>query len=1330
MDTDRFVLDIGPAPAPLDASGFLEIPPADAWWVPADSRPIAADSFVGSDESFVLLAIAGAGKSTVLQQLQAREGDSVAVELRAGDATTIITALDAAIAREGPVYLDSLDEAELRIPGLFRILEQRLSTPRARQTRWRLACRPAAWNPHFARVLGETLPRFRQLELLPLTRESTHRIVGESGVDPSAFLRALTEAHLGRLAATPGRLIAAAAHWRETGTLARDPVEAMEFEVSQLLQEPDPGHPQPPLPVDRRRVIAERLGAMAIFCGLTRFGGADSPSAGAVGVTSLPSEPEPDDIASRVEPADYRALLDTALFGPAPDGTVAFRHQQYSEYLAAAYVVRRRVGPQALRALLGVGDDDLLPGGMAGVTSWLVALAPSSIAHLIAANALQLARTGLEVPHEESRAALTGALLSRSAAGEIDPEWAVALDPLAHGSLEGQIRSSLVNGIRCSEHLWWVARLAVAGSCRELVPDLLEPSMDRRWAPWARGAGVHAIGVLGDNEFRLRLRPLLELDADEDPDDELLADAIEALYPDLLSTNELLRALRPRRNDHLVGGYLMLLGRLAALIPNDELPAALSWLANQVRGSHDRYGRLPDELIRRAWEHSGGDQVLHALGGVLAEAVRTEARFEYRRAPHPWAVADPADRRRLAVAVSARLNGDDGWWSLFELGLVTSDDAMWLVTDLPEVPDAAQPALAACLPQLVSEPSLELADRIYRMPATHPAYRATEWLRTPVSLTSETARRWQRISAEDRADEHQDLDLARQQELLLNALAAAEGDPAEWWKVLYWLSIEAGGTSDALFAHDLRSRPGWALLSNSDQSRVVEVGLRHLRTHSPDPDNWRGRSQITTGTVTGDWGPVYLLTTLAKHEPQRIRDLEAPVWERLSSAIVAAWNFDHGEDRDLRGQVVRLAPPEARSTLIDAALVDLSANAGTDRGLTQPSVYAALMVDIAGTVADAICDRQYSDRQTTELLDLMAERIPPTAVQTAHRLLQEHGTYDHAATILARLDAPSVIAEMASSGGDLRERLLGFVPEVELRELDTDQLTTLAQMVLDTFPISNDPPQPRGVYSPDAGHRTREARNRMLSMLVDRGAVASLERLAHGRTGADFSLLTRLRRQSRARAVDLARQPLTPDQLLTLVGRGDLRLVRSDRDLIEIVIEMLNRLQDEIANGAWRDLWNDSRTTQPEPKREDDISDWVQRHLSILMSTAILDREVQVDRPRGGGIGNRIDLAATAAAGQSPTPLARVGVEAKLIDHPELLTAMATQLVERYLGVMNREHGVYLVYWVTPSQRPESWRSGLPNADTDLMSELRRQADGLLPEFHIRPFLLDISHPA
>jgi hypothetical protein len=43
--------------------------------------------------------------------------------------------------------------------------------------------------------------------------------------------------------------------------------------------------------------------------------------------------------------------------------------------------------------------------------------------------------------------------------------------------------------------------------------------------------------------------------------------------------------------------------------------------------------------------------------------------------------------------------------------------------------------------------------------------------------------------------------------------------------------------------------------------------------------------------------------------------------------------------------------------------------------------------------------------------------------------------------------------------------------------------------------------------------------------------------------------------------------------------------------------------------------------------------------------------------------------------------------EAKLVTDSTLLTAMHDQLVQRYLLPAGYQHGIYLVYWVDPSQR-------------------------------------------
>jgi hypothetical protein len=71
--------------------------------------------------------------------------------------------------------------------------------------------------------------------------------------------------------------------------------------------------------------------------------------------------------------------------------------------------------------------------------------------------------------------------------------------------------------------LWWIAVLAAAGTCRALTAALLREAGSARWPDWARRASVTALTVLGDDE---ELRPLLDLDHDEDPDDEILSAVI------------------------------------------------------------------------------------------------------------------------------------------------------------------------------------------------------------------------------------------------------------------------------------------------------------------------------------------------------------------------------------------------------------------------------------------------------------------------------------------------------------------------------------------------------------------------------------------------------------------------------------------------------------------------------------------------------------------------------------------------------------------------------------------------------------------------------------
>jgi hypothetical protein len=248
-------------------------------------------------------------------------------------------------------------------------------------------------------------------------------------------------------------------------------------------------------------------------------------------------------------------------------------------------------------------------------------------------------------------------------------------------------------------------------------------------------------------------------------------------------------------------------------------------------------------------------------------------------------------------------------------------------------------------------------------------------------------------------------------------------------------------------------------------------------------------------------------------------------------------------------------------------------------------------------------------------------------------------------------------------------------------------------------------------------------RGTVMQLLADHGQVSFFEELAQQHGGSGQETIVWYLRQARARAADLGYIGLEPAQLLRLLSHADARLVRHDSDLLEVVLSQLDDLQRELAQGASRFLWNLGPGGNTH-KSEDDISDFVRRELARRLTPAtIIDREIQVTRGLQG-VGTRIDLTATAPTATQPPASARVIAEAKLVTNPTLLTAMHDQLVQRYLIPAGYQHGIYLVYWVDPSQRPAG------PADRDaLVQQLNERAAAAGDGLHIRPYLLDISHP-
>ncbi|VVJ21482.1 Uncharacterised protein [Amycolatopsis camponoti] len=1280
------------------------------------------------------MAAGGAGKTVAFTEFAKTEQDARLIDTAALTIEGLERELDDACFHESAVYLDGLDQAASVEPRLFPWLERYLTAAARRTMHWRLACRAAAWDAVLGRALFQELPTFTVWKLAPLDRgaavSAIERTVNSPEFDSAAFMSALIEAKLGRLSGCVGQLIAVARYWNTQGELPRSASDAINFEIEHLLRETNE-RMRPLLPLDRSMRLAQRLGAFTTFAGNQALTVAAVGDRATLPVSELPSDAEPDQPARTVEPADYRAVLDTALFDSGPPGSVVFRHQRYLEYLAAAYLVERGIRAGQIPVLLGVHANGLLPTARIGIASWLAALAPDLVAGLIAGNAAMFASTAavVELPSDEVRAAVVKGLLEAAARDDVEPDWRLDRAGLLHAGLAEQLAEYLQLGPANDAQLWWIARLAAAGGCRAAAPALARAALESEWFGYARRAAVAAVAEMGEEDTLLVLRELLLVPADADPDadNEVRAAVIDALYPRLLNTAELTQALRPHRSI-LYGGYRQTLRDLPGRVPAHDLAEFVAWLADHAWHSDvrddDHFEDLYAGVIERAWQQVDDDAVRGGLARLIVALVRSGLwhRPSARIKRFPW--ADGAPEYRHALAVDAAAVGEETWYAVLTLGLLVNGDAGWLLDTLPSAPPQAAGVLTDCLPQLLHDPSAALVERILELAPDHPAYDATAFLRAEVRIDDESVQPQRHMAAEDH--EYQREQLARQEqarEELRAVLTCFDTEPESWSRVP-WLLAAGGGNHtdiDEATAPDLTRRTRWTELGAGERQLILAAGLVYLHTHRPAAQTWWTAKSWTSGTVSPDWSGVYLLATLVEHFPELLNELPDGVWARWASSIIATPAFGGDDAIEPRRRLLDAVPAAVRPRLIDAGVEHLAALDAAGDSLTPHAIYVHLICEIAPAVAERLLATSTETVLAGELLTLLVKHGPSeTALDVCRRLIEARSPLARLAQAhLAELDPDTVIDALAAATPPPDE-LAEAVRNLNVALLDPAHLAVAARLLLDTHPYAEDPPLKSGfAYSPH--HHASDVRRHVLERMALNGQSEELANLSVGRPETDQQAVAYHHRIARARQADLALGTTSPRSLLNLLRRGDARLVRDDADLQHVLLQQLDELQHYLA-AAWREIWRGDR-----PRTEDDISDWLERRLGERLDGVIVDREIQVKRDRPG-IGTRIDLTATTKTMGGDT--ARVLVEAKLVDNGELDTAMQAQLIDRYLVPLKRRYGIYLVYWITPTQRPDGW-SKTKAADKvalerDLAGQARRAAEA---GFRIAPYVLDISRP-
>jgi hypothetical protein len=923
--------------------------------------------------------------------------------------------------------------------------------------------------------------------------------------------------------------------------------------------------------------------------------------------------------------------------------------------------------------------------------------------------------------------------------------------------------------------------IEIASAC-ELQPlqdDLASIILDMTQALDLRIAAGYALDQIGDRPTKKKLTPLAIRADGDDHEDQLKGVALRAVWPEHLSLHELFTSLTPPKREHFLGAYsYFILYELAANLPPKDIPATLKLAAGKdFRASlPSQCDDIEDSIVIQAMKHIGIPGVLEALALTLilhlknpGDIVGTLNESQFRRL-----IADDYTRRKILGALFPNLSSSAValkklWWTRNPLILV--GDIPWLVQYTLHAPSNETASTLAFLARNVfeayysAEPrSSEHIEVILAACAEDTVFsRAFASLIMPVNIRGPQAR-WLK-------DQYQEQYGGKKSELLQpspkarisNQLNLCEsGDSGAWaqlTKELVLTPYDKLYDTDLLFEPDLTTLPGWDGADELTHSRITRAAERYVTEQTPDPRKWLGVT-LPSDTALAGVKALALLVNL-----NRIATVERRIWKKWAPAVVAYPVF--GELRESRERIhqelVKIAyesaPNEAMESL--TALIEKDdrdkiysfpvlrkfRDSWDDR-VSQAILLKAQDVDLTpegmGYLLDTLLDHK-CEQATHFILSFIsssARRIPFRGKNRLRAIYATSALFAHTEDPLW-VTAWSIMKQLPKFSDQVLSTLASKyrLDTLKLDQLEEYQVAELCELLLRRYPQSSDPPFEGGARYLTPRDNIGSFRNSALRHLAQRGtqeALAAVQGLVSAFPSE--SSLPPLLEESISQTNSRTQILRSPREIIELAGLKDRRLVDNGEQLLNVLLESLERLNKDL-HGETPSivfLWN-QQINKDEfwPKTEEDYSDWIKRYLNqdLKERGVIALREVVIRRGMGQGKkGQRTDIYVNARKrgrrNDMPDSLTAI-IEVKGSWHKERRTAMKTQLVDRYLKDNTSQHGIYVLcypyctLWSDADGRKQrALKSGIPKAQTTYSQLAQDLSDH---DLLIKAFVLDTT---
>jgi predicted NACHT family NTPase len=1225
------------------------------------------------------------------------------------------------------LFLDSLDECLLRVDTVAALLIEEVEKCPIDRLYLRIACRTADWPGS----LEEGLRRLwseeavKVYELAPLRRVDVVEAAKTDGLNAETFLTELDKREVVPLAIKPVTLRFLLNTYSRHGQFPSSQAE-LYLEGCRLLCEETSESRRAAqltgtLSAHHRLAVAARIAALTIFTKRyaiwTSLDSGDVPAED-IKISDLCGGKESingEEVA--VTETAIREVLDTGLFSSRGPNRMGWAHQTYAEFLAARYLLQCKMTAAQVMSLIVHPDDadrKLVPQ-LHETAAWLAGMMPQVFREIMKTDPEVLLRSDVATADVKDRAALVEALLKRYDEERLlDRDFGIRrrYEKLAHPKLAEQLEPFLRDRAKGLIVRRVAVNIAEACELHDLLGVLADLALDRFESPPVRVNAAHAVGRIGDDATKARLKPLATGDAGDDPDDELKGYGLRAVWPSSMAAKELFSVLTAPKRSNFVGAYHMfIVSDLPKSLQPSHLPEALLWIGRQG-GRHTidySFRKLVDVIVIMGWEHLDFPGVLEAFARAALSRIKN----------HDGLVGDRHDRsldvqlrenhaKRHGLLESIVVSHANSEEHATEIAysrspIVLSEDLPWMIERLHSSKiERAKQIWSRLISRSLDRGNPRQIDAVLVACDTEPILaEEMRWLIKPVELGSPEAEKmkadyleWQKWERKERDRPLLDPPPAKRIERLLDEYES--GDYSAWWRLNMEMTLKPDSThyyDNHELESDLTVLPGWEATNTADRRRIVEAAKSYLLKQGPETDRWLGKNTIYRPAFAG----YRAFRLLLQEDHNFISNLPAEVWRKWAPIILAYPDDNKEVQQELVKLAYRFAPDEIMQTL--SVLIDKENN---EMGHVSISDKMQLCWDerLGDLLLAKVRDKSFKPESMRVLLEDLIEHGVQEAEFFAKSLISlplpsvadERSRVIVAATVLvthAKDAGWSVVWPAIQNDPEFGTEIVTAVAHKESwgsiggiwQKINEDKLAELFLWLARQYPYSQDPERDKGglVTPRENIAHWRDAILQNLKTKGTRQACDAIRRISHELPELPWLKWTLIEAQANARRNTWV--PFKPSDILTLAANQEVRVVQNGDQLLDVIIDSLKRLEPKLQGETViaQFLWEGTKNA-PRPKDESSLCDFIKWQLEddLRGRGIIINREVQIHR------GERTDIYVNAVVlgqGNDSYESVTVIIEAKGCWHQDIDHAMETQLLGRYLKDNRCQHGLYLVGW-------------------------------------------------